>query len=246
MDPRLLLSVLCSCAECFALVRLLKARVRLLVFCFYLLVTGLQPFIFLAGTYRSRGYATAWAISTALVLGVRMAVIGELWTAAMRQYRNIETIAAYLTLGIVGSSVAMGFIAGFGAGRFGLSRVGLFHFLTWASRYEPQVLCSICGLLCLWMEVFKASRNLTIHARLLTGYFLSQTVAMFVIIALPSSSPVVGAASVGSAAGLYVLWGVLLTQQGEAAYVAKPRMNTTLASVNALMRRALDKVERQA
>src|SRR5579885_955855 len=124
MDPRLVLSLACSCVEAWVLYRLIRARARLPLFIAYLVITGIEPLAFLVGNEHSRAYSNAWGLATALVLGGRLLIVIELWHKAMRQYRNIQTISRYLAVIIATISISAGCLTGFNDLRsaFGIHR----------------------------------------------------------------------------------------------------------------------------
>ena len=106
MDSRLALTVLCSAAELFAFSRLVKVRAHRVLpwFSAYLILGFAQSFIWLAGPPRSHAYASAYGLTTPLVIGLQIAVFLEVWRKLILQYSRTDRAVQALGLAIIGAS----------------------------------------------------------------------------------------------------------------------------------------------
>jgi len=221
MDPRLALNIASAAAGLFALCRLTYIRAYRTYpwFAVYLAAAALQSFVWLAGGPADRRYVLAWASSTAILLGLRIAIVMELWYRMMPAYRSVEAISkgsiwvvVVLALGVSGAS-------GLDTLRFhGLvPQQVAFYTISLTARYSGSALCVICSCLSLFAVMFPRSvpGNAVKHACLLTAYFATIAAGYLTMHFDRGSAPLVGALMTGSSAGLYVLWGALLSQPGE-------------------------------
>jgi hypothetical protein len=215
MDPRLALTVLCSGAELFAFGRLVRAGVHRVLpwFTIYLAAGFAQSFIWLAGPPRSHAYANAYGLTAPLIIGLQILVFLELWRKLILRYPGADRAVKALGVAIVGASIALGLLGGVDglALQVGLSHVLLFRWMSWVIRYSATVLCIASSLLAVWASIFEAKlpRYLTRHAYLLACYFGS-IAAGYLLMNLDLLRPVhVGEITVGCAATLYILWGIL-------------------------------------
>ncbi|MBZ5601813.1 MAG: hypothetical protein LAO79_05855 [Acidobacteriia bacterium] len=227
MDPRLFLNVASAAAGVFALCRLITTGVfrAYCWFAVYLVAASLQCFIWLAGGPEDHLYAIIWAASTAGLLGLRIVVVVELWHKLNDNARaGLLSRSFTWTVLILAATVAAA--SGLDSLRlFGQSPQRLaFYILSLASRYSSSALCVICSALAIFAVMFPrgVSKNAIRHAFLLTAYFASIAAGFLVMNFVRGSAPLVGALLSGSSAGLYVLWGVLLTEPGELAPIQTP------------------------
>src|SRR5262249_4103689 len=108
---------------------------------------------------------------------------------------------------------------------FGSSPKRLAYYgLSLALRYSGSGLCVICSSLAIFTLMYprSVSKNAIRHAFLLTAYFASIALGFLAMNYVRGSAPLVGAILSGSSAGLYVLWGILLSEPGETARVSAP------------------------
>ncbi len=221
MDPRLLLTALCSAAELFAFCRFVRARVHRVLpwFSVYLLAGVAQSFVWIAGPPTSRAYANAYALTTPLVIGLQVVVFLELWRKMIIQRPGVDRAAKAFGVAIIGASLMLGLLGGIDglALHVGVSRRIVFMWISWSVRYTATVLCIACSLLAVCVPMFdrELPRVVTLHAYLLTFYFGSIAAGYLVINLEILAASLVGAFTVGSAAGMYVLWATLITGHGE-------------------------------
>jgi hypothetical protein len=154
-----------------------------------------------------------------------------LWRRLMASYEGIETIARSFVWFVIALALAVSAASGVdGLHFFGGSwkRTGYFA-LSLALRYSGSALCVICSCLALSALVLPRDvpRNDIRHAVLLTAYFATIAAGYLMMHYAPGSSPLAGALLTGSSAGLYVLWGVLLTGPREPARVRIARFPQT-------------------
>lgn len=215
MDPRLFLNVASAAAGVFALCRFIIAGVHRAFpwFSIYLAAAALQCFGWLAGGPRDYLYAIVWASSTAILLALRIVVVVELWHRLSDN--SPGSLSRSFTILILSLAVLVSAASGFdGLKLFGHSSQRLaFYGISLASRYSSSALCVICSTLAIFALMFprNASKNALRHALLLTFYFASLAAGFLVINFSRGSAPLVGALLSGSSAGLYVLWGLLLS-----------------------------------
>ena len=128
------------------------------------------------------------------------------------------------TLSIIGASTALGLLTGIDglALHWGISRRMLFMWIFWGVRYSATVLCIASSLLAVCASLFeqKIPRYVSVHAYLLALYFGSIAAGYLTYNLKLLSAETAGVFMVGSAAGLYVLWGLLMTGSTEAAPAA--------------------------
>ena len=232
MDPRLLLNVASAAAGVFALCRLMYAGVHREFpwFSIYLAAAALQCFGWLAGGPRDYLYAIVWASSTAILLALRIVVVVELWhklshSAPGSLSRSFTVLILFLAVVV---SAASGFD---GLKLFGHSSQRLaFYAVSLASRYSSSSLCVICSALAIFAVMFprNISKDAVRHALLLTFYFATLAAGFLVINYSRGSAPLVGAILAGSSAGLYVLWGLLLTGPRRHAAADVPALQAKL------------------
>jgi hypothetical protein len=220
MDPRLFLNVASAAAGLFALCRLVATGVHRSFprFTVYLAAAALQCFCWLAGGPDDHLYLLVWAASTAVLLGLRIVVVIELWhrlnsnprvTSISRSFTWMVLILAF----IVAAASGLDSLKLFGQSPQRLA----FYSLSLALRYSSSALCVICSTLAIFALIFPrgVSKNALRHAFLLTAYFASIAAGFLVMNFFRGSAALVGALLSGSSAGLYVLWGVLLSEPGE-------------------------------
>ncbi len=214
MDPRLILTVLCSAAELFAFCRFVRARVHRILpgFSIYLLAGFAQSFVWLVGSPRSHAYASAYGLTTPLLIGLQVFVFVELWRKLMLRYSTADRAAKGFGLAVIAASLVMGILSGVDglALQFGLSRAVLFRWIFWGVRYSATVLCIACSLLALWATMFdrRLPWYLTRHAYLLASYFGSIAAGYLILNLQLLPAALVGELTVGSAAILYLIWGI--------------------------------------
>ena len=230
MDPRLVLNVASAAAAGFALCRLIYAQAHRSYpwFAIYLAAAALQSFIWLAGGPRDHLYVVAWAASTAVLLGLRIVIVIELWqrlhanSRAAAMSRSFIWTTLFLALAVCAAS-------GMDSLRFsGISPQRLAYYcISLASRYSSSALCVICSSLALFAVMFPrgVSKNAMRHSFLLTAYFATIAAGFLVMNFFRGSAPLVGALLSGSSAGLYVLWGTLLSEPGERVPVGLPELS---------------------
>src|SRR5581483_2336682 len=99
-----------------------------------------------------------------------------------------------------------------------------FYTLALVLRYASSSLCVICSSLAIFAVMLprSVSKNAIRHGFLLTAYLGANAAAFLVMNFLRGSAPLVGAFLTGASAGLFVLWGVLLSDTGERAPVQVP------------------------
>jgi hypothetical protein len=227
MDPRLFLNVASAAAGVFALCRLVYAGVHRSFpwFSVYLAAAALQSFGWLAGGPRDHLYAVIWASSTAVLLALRVAVVVELWHQLNANART-ESISKSFTWIVLLLALSISAASGLDSLRlFGHSPQRLaFYTVSLASRYSSSAFCVICSSLAIYALMFprSISKNALRHSFLLTFYFASIAAGFLVINFFRGSAPLVGALLAGSSAGLYVLWGILLSGPGERAAARLP------------------------
>lgn len=179
----------------------------------YLILGFAQSFIWLAGPPRSHAYASAYGLTTPLVIGLQIAVFLEVWRKLILQYSRTDRAVQALGLAIIGASAALGLLSGVDglALHVGLSRRYLFEWISWITRYSATVLCIASSLLAVWASTFDRGlpRYLRRHAYLLACYFGSIAAGFLMMNLDFLPTHVVGELTVGAAAGLYVLWGIL-------------------------------------
>lgn len=233
MDPRLFLNVASAAAGIFALFRLFGTGVHRSYpwFAVYLGAAALQCFGWLAGGPRDRMYAIVWGVSTAVLLGLRIVVVIELWCklAAHPRVAMISRSFTWMVLVLAGAVAAA---SGLDSLKFhGQSPQRLaFYCLSIASRYSGSALCVICSSLALFAVLFPRgiATNVVRHGLLLTAYFGTIAAGFLAMNFFRGSAPLVGALLSGSSAGLYVLWGLLLTEPGECVKIpagAQPELS---------------------
>jgi hypothetical protein len=232
MDPRLALTVASAAAGLFALCRMLYTGASRSYpwFAIYLGAAALQSCVWLAGKPSSHRYLIAWAVSMPVLIGLRVIIVVELWRKLMVSYRGIESITRPFVWLIIGLALAVSAASGFdGLHFFGVSwrRVG-FYCLSLALRYSGSALCVICS--CLSLSTLVLPRNVSSndirHSILLTAYFATIAAGFLIMNYAPGSAPLAGALLTGSATGLYVLWGLLLSGPVKRARVPITRMVT--------------------
>jgi hypothetical protein len=221
MDPRLALNIASAAAGLFALCRLFYTHANRSYpwFAVYLAAAALQSFVWLAGGPADHRYVLAWASSTAILLGLRIVIAIELWLKMMPAYRSVEALSKGSIWIVIALALAVSAASGLDTLRFhGVSpqRVA-FYCISLAARYSGSSLCVVCSCLCVFAMLFPRSvpRNAVKHAFLLTAYFATIAAGYLAMHFDRGSAPLVGALMTGSSAGLYVLWGTLLSQPGE-------------------------------
>ncbi len=171
-----------------------------------------------AGRRTSR-YILAWAASTAILLGLRVVIVIELWRKMMPAYRSVEAVAQGSMWVVLVLALAVSASSGLDTLRFhGVAPQRLAYYcISLAIRYSGSSLCVICSCLSLFAMMFPGDvpRNAVRHAFLLTAYFATIAAGYLAMHFDRGSAPLVGALMTGSSAGLYVLWGSLLSQAGE-------------------------------
>ena len=228
MDSRLILTVFCGAAEFFALCRLVLCGVSRSYpwFVAYLAAGFAQSFVWLAGGPKDPAYAFLYAVTMPIIVALRIAIVLEFWRALMSKYSGIENVSKSLGLIVV----VLAFLISLAGGFDTLHIWGVpwnrsaYHAVSLAIRYSGSVLCIVCSLLSLFAVCFREGvpSNLIRHGFLLTAYFGSIAAGFVVMNLVRGSAPLVGAIMTGSAAGLYVLWGLLLTRPGEGVHEASP------------------------
>lgn len=223
MDPRLALTVLCSAAELFTFFRFVRARVHRILpwFTAYLLAGFAQSFVWLVGPPGSHAYANAYGLTTPFLIGLQILVFLELWRKLIVRYSGADRAVKALGLAIVGASIALGLLGGVDglALHMGLSHRVLFRWISWIVRYSATVLCIATSLLAVWASLFnrRLPPYLTRHAYLLACYFGSIAAGYMVMNLHLLRAQLVGELTVGCAAGLYLLWGILTNGYDEDA-----------------------------
>jgi len=220
MDPHLALDIASSAAGIFALCRLVSTRAHRSYpwFVIYLGASALQVLVWFGGGLNDRRYVIAWAMSTAILIALRIVIVVELWRKLMATAR-VESVSRSFTWVVLALAVAVSAASGldslpiFGVG----SRRLAFYTISLASRYSGSALCVICSGLALFAIMLPRAvpRNALRHAFLLTAYFATIAAGFLTMNFVRGSAPIVGALMSGSAAGLYVLWGILLSEPGE-------------------------------
>jgi hypothetical protein len=223
MDSLLVLTILSSAAGLFALCRFILAGAHRSFpwFTVYLGAAALQSLVWLAGGPTDRRYVLVWASSTAILLGLRIVIVIELWRKLTPAYRNVESISRPFVWVVLVLALAVSAASGLDSLRFfGLSPQRLaYHCISLALRYSSSTLCVLCSCMSLFAIVFPRDipRNALRHAFLLTAYFATIAIGFLAMHYDRGSAPLVGALMTGSSAGLYVLWGVLVSASGERA-----------------------------
>jgi hypothetical protein len=228
VDPLLVLTVLCSAAELFAFCRFVRARVHRLLpwFSVYLLAGFAQSFSWLAGPPSSRGYATAYGLTTPVLIALQFLVFLELWRKLMTRDSGADRATRALGVAIIGASIVLALLTGVDgfALHIGLSRRLLFMWIFLSVRYSATILCITASLLAVCTSLFgrRLPRYVTQHAYLLAAYFGSIAAGYLVFNLNLLSAQLMGALTVGSAAALYVLWGILIPGSAEKAPSTEP------------------------
>ena len=226
MDPLLVLTILCSAAELFALWQFVRARVHRLLpwFSIYILAGVVQSFAWLAGSPTTKAYTTVYGLTTPVIVGLQLLVFVELWRKLLTRYSSADRAGKALGIAIIGASTALGLLTGIDglALHWGISRRMLFMWIFWGVRYSATVLCIASSLLAVCASLFeqKIPRYVSVHAYLLALYFGSIAAGYLTYNLKLLSAETAGVFMVGSAAGLYVLWGLLMTGSTEAAPAA--------------------------
>ncbi len=221
MDPRLALNIASAAAGLFALGRLVHTHTHRSYpwFAVYLGAAALQSFVWLAGGPADPRYILAWASSTAILCGLRIVIVIELWRKMMPAYRNVEAISKGSMWVVLFLALAVSAASGLDTLRFhGVAPQRLAYYcISLSTRYSGSALCVICSCLSLFAMMFPRGvpANAIRHAFLLTAYFATIAAGYLAMHFDRGSAPLVGALMTGSSAGLYVLWGTLLSQPGE-------------------------------
>ena len=222
MDPRLFLNVASAAAGIFALCRLMYTGVHRSYpwFSVYLAAAALQSFGWLAGGPRNHLYMIIWASSTAALLGLRIVVVVELWQKLSDSPRAVFFSRSFTWIVLL-SALAVAAASGLDSLKlFGQSPQRLaFYCVSLASRYSSSALCVICSSLAIFAVMFPRGvpKNAIRHAFLLTAYFATIAAGFLVMNFFRGTAPLVGALLSGSSAGLYALWGLLLSDPTERA-----------------------------
>lgn len=220
MDPRIFLNVASAAAGVFALWRMVASNVHRSYpwFTVYLAAGALQSFGWFAGGPGTHLYTIIWASSTAALIGLRVAVVAELWHKLNTNPR-VAFLSRSFTWTVLALALAVAAASGLDSLRlFGQSPQRLaFYAVSLGSRYSSSALCVICSSLAIFGVIFPRAvpRNAMRHAFLLTAYFASVAAGFLVMNFMRGSAPLVGALLAGSSTGLFVLWGVLLSDPGE-------------------------------
>jgi hypothetical protein len=230
MDPRLVLNIASAAAGVFALCRLIIAGAHRTYpwFATYLAAAALQSFGWLAGGPRDHLYIVVWASSTAVLLGLRIVIVIELWHRLNANPR-VASISRSFTWVILLMALAVSAASGLDSLKFfGIdSHRVAYYSISLASRYSSSALCVICSSLAILSLTFPrgVSKNALRHAFLLTAYFASIAAGFLVMNFYRGSAPLMGALLSGSSAGLYVLWGVLVSKPGERVPAGFPALS---------------------
>jgi|SRR5579883_498066 len=221
MDPRLILTIASAAAELFAAYRLVAGRVHRLYpwFGAYLVLSASQSFIWLVGSPKSRAYATVWMVITPIMIFLQALVVNEAWRKLMGRYPGISTISRVLAIVLATAAISAGFFTGFDGLSFffGFSRQGKITVVFWLARYSGFVLAACSAAMAFWAELFnfEVPRNLHRHLKMLAIYFGSVSLSFLAINFGWASAAQVGAIATGSSAGIYAIWGLLLSPAGQ-------------------------------
>jgi len=223
MDSLLVLTIASAAAGVFALWRFVLVQAHRMYpwFATYLAASALQSFGWLAGGTHDRGYLLFYAYTMPLLFGLRIMVVIELWHRLMPAYQSVESISRPFAWIVLVLAVGVSAASGLDSLHFlGVSpqRVA-YYCISLALRYSSSSLCVICSCLSLFALLFPRNipPNALRHAFLLTAYFATIAAGFLAMHYVTGSAPLVGALMTGSAAGLYVLWGVLVSGPGERA-----------------------------
>jgi hypothetical protein len=186
-------------------------------FSLYMLCGALQCTGWLLGPRESFAYAAFWVCTTPVMIGLRVAVVVELWNMFQSQYganRISRRVAMWAVALAVGVSLATG---------IDLWLVGwhptVFRLFSLAIRYSASTLAILCALVT-WVghESGRAlPTNLVRHAFLLTGYFASLAAGHLVAHLSGGDSTVGGLIMAIAATAVFILWPILLTRDGESS-----------------------------
>ena len=221
MDPLLVLTMASTAAGLFALCRfVLSGAYRSYPwFVVYLAAGALQSVSWFVGTPRDHRYVLFYAYAMTIMLALRVVVVVELWRKLMPAYRSVAILSRSVLWIVLATALAISAASGldsllfFGlpANRFA------YHCISLGLRYSGSTLCVICSCLSLFAILFPANvpANAVRHAFLLTAYFATIAAGFLAMHYVRGSAGLVGALMTGSSAGLYVLWGLLVSQYGE-------------------------------
>jgi hypothetical protein len=228
VNALLVLTLASTAAGVFALCRFVLAGAFRSYpwFVAYLAAGALQSLGWFAGTPSDRAYVLFYAYAMTVIVALRVLVVVELWRKLMPGDRGVEMISRSALWMVI--AVALGISAASGLDTlrfFGTpgSRIA-FYGISLGLRYSGSALCVICSCLSLFAILFPRNvpANAVRHAFLLTAYFATIAVGFLAMHYIRGSAAVVGALMTGSSAGLYVLWGALVSQSGEQAPVLTP------------------------
>ena len=226
MGSLLVLTVASAAAGVFAVSRFIASRAYRSYpwFVVYLSAGALQSLGWLFGEPSDHRYIWFYACSMALLLALRIAIVVELWNKLVPSYERAALLSRSAVWAILAAALAVSAASGFDTLRFfGLPANRLaFHTISFGVRYSGSALCVICSCLALFTVLFPRDvpQNAVRHALLLTAYFATIAAGFLAMHYVRGSAELVGALMTGSSAGLYVLWGMLVSAPGERAAAA--------------------------
>jgi hypothetical protein len=219
MDLRLdvSFSLLTGIGELAVLMRLLalEAILRYWYFSLYLLCGSMQCLVWLLGTPTSFAYATFWLCTTPLMIGLRIAVVAELWNQ-LSERPGDNPRARRLALIGVGIAVAVSLATGVDLWLVGWQPT-IYRVASLAIRYSSSILAIFCAIVTWWgcTTDRPLPRNTVRHAFLLTGYFASIAGVHLWSHLTGGSNEVTGVVMNAMATLAFGLWFVLFTKRGE-------------------------------
>jgi hypothetical protein len=184
-------------------------------FSLYVLCGALQCTGWLMGPRDSNPYAAFWLFTTPVMIGLRVAVVAELWNLFQSQY-NGNRVSRRIALGAVVLAVAVSLATGIDLWRAGWHPT-VFRLFSLAIRYSASTLAILCALVT-WAGHASGRAlpaNLVRHAFLLTGYFTSLAAGHLVAHLSDGDNVIAGLIMSFSAVAFLSLWPILLTRDGE-------------------------------
>ncbi|HEV8145155.1 MAG TPA: hypothetical protein VGP79_02165, partial [Bryobacteraceae bacterium] len=211
------LSLLTGVGEIAVFVRLatLQAVLRYWYFSLYLLCGAMQCIVWILGTPTSFAYAVFWLCTTPLMIGLRIAVVAELWNQLSLK-RGADPRARRFAVIALGIAVAVSLATGVDLWLVGW-RPTTYRMVSLAIRYSASILAIFCALVT-WFG-YSARNNVpenTIrHAFLLTSYLGSIAAGHLWSHLVGGSNETTGMVMNVMAAITFGLWVLLFTKEGE-------------------------------
>jgi hypothetical protein len=193
----------------------LGVALRYWYFSLYVLSGGLQCTAWVVGTPDTFAYAAFWLCSTPVMIGLRVAVVAELWSL-LREHDESHRISRKVAFGAVAVAIIVSLSTGVDLWRSGW-HPSMYRVLSLAVRYSASTLAILCALVT-WFGYSSGRalpKNLVRHSMLLTGYFASIAAGHLVTHLSGGDNLVAGIIMSGIAVIVFSLWPILFTPDGE-------------------------------